>query len=124
MENKSLLFQPVKFMAEKCFQPNAGKKVEAYGVITDYIRGGYWAVKYSFADGEFCESRIHASELTLCEGDEIQTAIESAQGWARMLGTFENLRKRLFYYLSKDDEMSMDAVRTKMIDKMHIECLK
>lgn len=101
-----MLLLPVKFVAEKCYQPGAGK-VSAYGVITNYIRGGYWGVKYSYPDGEVCEAMIHASKLSACETDEEKAmAQESAERWCQSLGTDEEVVKRIGEYLNAGDDQS------------------
>ena len=115
METKSMIGLPVKFEAEKCYQPDAGKKVNTFGVITNYIAHGCWGVKYSFSDGEVGESMIHASRLSACETeDEKKMAQESAKRWCDSLGTDDEVVNRAVSYYNAGDNQSCVNLLTKL----------
>lgn len=107
MINKSMIGLCVKFEAVKIYAPGAGKKIETYGIVTDYVGHGFWGVVYSFIDGEYTQSIIHSSKLSRCENaGEMHLAIASATGWA--IKEQENITERMLFYLHKGDTLSVE----------------
>ena len=96
----------VKFMRVKTYNPNANKKVVTYGYVTEYIAHGFFAVVHSYPDGEYGEMMVHASQLCVCEFEEVTFAKDSIKGWSYEIGTLNKLFYLVDYYRKKGDVQS------------------